>query len=72
MGWAVKDCRDKIADPKLSNRLLLEQMVCLEKDVSNDYMRERYDLLTLCRTLQNANVVMFDSDAIFHFCESNT
>ena len=65
MGWAVKDCCDQIADPKSSDRLLLEQMICLEKDVSEDYMRERYDLLTLCRNVRAKGGLSLVTDAFF-------
>ncbi|KAL9184884.1 hypothetical protein ACHAXT_002661 [Thalassiosira profunda] len=55
IGWAIKSCIDKRrkTDPALYQNdecyQLLASMVCYEKDVSDDYIAERYDMNMLVR-----------------------
>ena len=51
MGWAIKSCRDKIVDVNSLDYQLLDQMICLEKDVSEAYMKDWYDLYTLMQNV---------------------
>lgn len=50
MGWAVKDCKvkKKFADRSAENHLL-DQMICLEKDVDEDFISNCLDFATLIR-----------------------
>ena len=65
MGWVITSARKNVKDDTSNKYRLLSLMVCQEKDVSDDYIKTRYDLTMLLRNIGGSGGLGLVADGFF-------